>query len=68
MPAVVFSRAELEAVIRELTTFLGPISRHVVERDAKQARNAADLHERVASRIPNPEERATFLKRLRSSS
>jgi hypothetical protein len=65
-PAVVFSRAQLEAVVVELTNILGPISRHVVYQASREAKDARDLYERVAQRVADADERATLLKRLQA--
>jgi len=64
-PAVVFSRATLEAVIVELATFLGPIARRVVEQVSRQAADVDELYEGVAQRVPETQ-RAALLARLRS--
>lgn len=65
-PAVVFSRATLEAVILELTKFLGPISRRVVEQAARESITTNELYERVANRVEDIDERAALLERLRA--
>lgn len=65
-PAVAFSRSLLEAVILELTKFLGPISRRVVEQVSRESTDADSLYEGVAKRVADEEDRATLLKRLRA--
>jgi len=65
-PAVLFSRSVLEAVILELAKSLGPIARRVVEQASREAADANDLYERAASRVPDAEERAALLERLRA--
>jgi TIR domain len=63
-----FSRSLLDAVVFELTQYLGPISRLVVEQASREASDAGDLYVRVGSRIADTENRAALLKRLRDLS
>jgi hypothetical protein len=63
--AAAFTPSLLDAVVRELTTYVGPISRHVVEQASREARGREDLFLRVSSRIADADERAAMLKRLR---
>jgi hypothetical protein len=65
-PAVVFSQPLLEAVTLEVTKILGPIAVHLVKQASRQARDAEDLCERVASHVANVQEREKLLKRLRA--
>ena len=51
----------LDALAGALTPFLGPISRHLVEDEARLARTKPDLIARVAARIPDNADRTRFL-------
>jgi hypothetical protein len=46
----------------ELTVYLGPLASKLVEVDAVQARDAAELYRMLAAHILNAEKRAAFLK------
>ncbi len=62
------SASLLEAVGRELTVYLGPISRHLVEEESRESDNLEDLYVRLSNRLASAEERAAFLKRVRGIS
>lgn len=61
-----FSRSLLDAIVIELTQYLGPISRFVVEQASREAGDAEDLYARVSSRVADSADRAALLKRLRA--
>ena len=63
-PAGVFSASLLETVSRELTVYLGPISRHLVEEESRETSSLEDLCLRLSNRLASAEERAAFLKRV----
>ena len=58
----------LETVSRELTVYVGPISRHLVEEESRETNNPEDLCVRLSNRLASAEERAAFLKRVRGIS
>ncbi len=50
-----------------LTVYLGPIARHVLISEMREATSREDLYQRLVSRIPSDHERAGLLTKLRSS-
>ena len=50
-----------------LTVYLGPIARHVLIREMREAASREDLYQRLGARIPDDKERAGLLKKLRAS-
>jgi hypothetical protein len=66
--ATAFSRPLLDGIIHELTRYLGPISRLVVEQASREAADADDLYMRISSRVADAKDRAVLLKRLRELS
>ena len=49
-----------------LTAYLGPIARHVLASEAREAKSRDDLYQRLGARIPSDKERAELLRKLRS--
>lgn len=60
-------QAEAERLGAMLTPFLGPISAAVVRRESAEASSIEDLQRRLADLIPNPRERAEFLRQVQAS-
>jgi hypothetical protein len=58
-------RRELERVVRELATYLGPIANMVVKRASKQCNSIAELCSTVAREIVSDTDRARFLRSCR---
>jgi len=56
-----FTERELEVVSMQLARYLGPVARVMVDRAAKQATNWKQLYDLLAAKIPEGEERRTFL-------
>jgi eukaryotic-like serine/threonine-protein kinase len=59
-----FDPALLEAVRKNLATYIGPMAKVIVTRAAKTARSRHDLYEKLADEIPSPKDRQTFLRSL----
>jgi serine/threonine-protein kinase len=59
----IFSTGVLEATVKDLAAYIGPMAKIIVNRAAKKAQNPKQLYETVAAEIPNPVDRATFLAR-----
>lgn len=59
-------QSEVERLASALTVYIGPIAAVVARREAANASSVAELQERLASLIPNHEERADFLRRAES--
>lgn len=55
----------VETLAQQLTPFLGPIARHLVEHEARTAADKADLIARLCGRIPVTADRDKFLAALR---
>jgi len=51
----------VEAAVKELAVYIGPIARIIVNRAARQAQSRRQLFELVAPEIPAPADRARFL-------
>ena len=49
-----------------LTTYLGPIARHVLASEAREASSRDDLYQRLGARIPSDKERTELLRKLRA--
>jgi hypothetical protein len=49
-----------------LIAHLGPIARHVVINESREARTPEDLFQRLLARIPSEKEKAELLRKLRS--
>ncbi|HWB85815.1 MAG TPA: serine/threonine-protein kinase [Bryobacteraceae bacterium] len=54
--------AQVAAVESRLTAALGPIAKHLVEREAPGCRNLDELQEKLAEQIPDTREREKFLR------
>lgn len=54
--------AEIDRLTSILTHYLGPMAAVVAKRESNAAGSAAELKQRLASRIPHERERAQFLK------
>jgi hypothetical protein len=61
LPPELFDR-----ICQILTVYIGPVARHVLVRDAREAKNHHDLYERLGAHIPTDKERAEFHAKLRS--
>lgn len=57
----------LTVIEQELMLYLGPIARILVQKQAGRTASAIELYQQLASHIPNPEERSTFLKNMATS-
>jgi serine/threonine protein kinase len=57
----ILSPAILEATVKDLAVYIGPMAKIIVNRAAKQAQNAKQLYEAVAAEISSPADRAKFL-------
>jgi serine/threonine-protein kinase len=55
------SPAVLEATVKDLAVYIGPMAKIIVNRAAKQAQSPKQLYEAVAAEIPSPVDRAKFL-------
>jgi eukaryotic-like serine/threonine-protein kinase len=55
------SPAIVEATVKDLAVYIGPMAKILVNRAAKQAQNPNQLYEAVAAEIPSPADRAKFL-------
>ena len=55
----------IETLTQQLTPVLGPIARHLVEHEAREAADKADLVARLSARIPDAADRDRFAKTLR---
>lgn len=53
---------QLDTLGRQLTEYLGPMARHVVDQEARQASDLSNLVARLKQRIPDPAAAATFVK------
>ena len=51
----------LEATVKDLAVYIGPMAKIIVNRAAKQAQNPKQLYEAVAGEIASPTDRARFL-------
>ncbi|HVV45642.1 MAG TPA: serine/threonine-protein kinase, partial [Bryobacteraceae bacterium] len=54
--------AQVAVVESRLTAALGPIAKHLVEREAPGCRNVDELREKLAEQIPDTREREKFLR------
>lgn len=61
-----FDESVLSTIERRLAESLGPIARHLVRSEARQASSVEELVETLARRIGKPEDRARFLSRALS--
>jgi serine/threonine-protein kinase len=57
----ILSPAILEATVKDLAVYIGPMAKIIVNRAGKQAQNPKQLYETVAAEIQNPADRAKFL-------
>jgi len=57
----ILSPAVLEATVKDLAVYIGPMAKIIVNRAAKQAQSPKQLYEAVAAEIPSPVDRAKFL-------
>ncbi len=57
----IFSSSLLEATVKDLAAYIGPMAKIIVNRAAKRSQSPKQLYEKVAAEIPNPVDRATFL-------
>jgi serine/threonine protein kinase len=55
------SAALLEATVKDLAVYIGPMAKIIVNRAAKQAQGPKQLYEAVAAEIASPADRARFL-------
>ena len=60
------ANGEIDRLEAILTPYLGPIARAVIRREGAGAASAEDLHQRLASLIPNERERSDFLRQARA--
>ena len=51
----------LEATVKDLAVYIGPMAKIIVNRAAKQAQNPKQLYEAVSGEIASPTDRAKFL-------
>lgn len=56
--------ADLERLAALLTPYLGPMASVIARRESAAAASADDLRQRLAARIPDPRERADFLRQV----
>jgi len=59
-----FTEATLSTVERKLAQHVGPIAHHLVQTAARQAGSLEELHDIVAQRIDQPEQRSRFRREL----
>ena|SRR5579871_6781169 len=64
-PANLISAEVQERLSQRLIHHLGPVARHVVERESLSAKDGADLIARLGERIPDPKERQAFCSQAR---
>jgi len=55
-----FTEATLRTIEHRLAQHVGPIARHLVQSAARQSHSLDELHETLAQRIDQPEQRAQF--------
>ncbi|MGC4055076.1 MAG: serine/threonine-protein kinase [Paludibaculum sp.] len=60
-----FHSAALAVLHRNLAEYLGPIARHLVMRESRDAHDLESLCQRVAAQIPKEADRAAFLQACR---
>jgi eukaryotic-like serine/threonine-protein kinase len=58
--APAFTEATLRTIEHRLAQHVGPIARHLVQSAARQSHSLDELHETLAQRIEQPEQRAQF--------
>jgi serine/threonine-protein kinase len=58
-----FPPGMLEAAVKDLAVYIGPMAKIIVNRAAKRAQSPKQLYETVAAEIPSPADRAAFLAR-----
>lgn len=63
-PASAISAADLEAIGKALTPYLGPIAPILARKEGKSSRSVDDLRQRLAAHIPREEDRAEFARSL----
>ncbi len=56
----------MDKICNILTAYLGPVARHVLISEAREAKSRDDLYQRLGARIPGDKERAKLLEKLRS--
>jgi serine/threonine-protein kinase len=56
-----WSPGVLEATVKDLAVYIGPMAKIIVNRAAKQAQTPRQLYETVAAEIASPADRAKFL-------
>jgi len=66
-PPTGWDASVLALVVAELTEFLGPVARILVQRAARQSRDLEDLTTRLSGKIEAPVDQATFLRRVLGS-
>ncbi len=59
-----FTEATLRTIEHRLAQHVGPIARHLVQSAARQSHSLDELHETLAQRIEQPEQRAQFRREL----
>ena len=59
--AAILTPAILEATVKDLAVYIGPMAKIIVSRAAKQAQTPRKLYEAVAAEIASPGDRAKFL-------
>jgi serine/threonine protein kinase len=60
----IFSSHSLATVTQQLTVYLGPIAKVLVNKTAGQSASLEDLYQRLSSHIPSEAERIDFLKKI----
>ena len=60
----IISDEKIDAATRELSSFLGPISKVVVKRAASQCTNIREFYEQLAGNIPDENDRKKFIKAI----
>ncbi|MDH3316739.1 MAG: mechanosensitive ion channel [Gammaproteobacteria bacterium] len=58
-----WNRHAVQQVVEILTSYMGPVAQHLVEREARFTSDPYELHYRLAGHIDDKEERQLFLER-----
>jgi serine/threonine-protein kinase len=63
-PAGTLDPGEIERLKQRLAVFLGPIARHLVDKQALRAKTVQELYQALAAEIPSERDRRAFLATL----
>jgi serine/threonine-protein kinase len=63
-PAGALDPGEIERLKQRLAVYLGPIARHLVDRQALRAKTIQELYQALVAEIPSERDRRAFLATL----